>query len=342
MLLAVLVHRNTFKNEVLLIAGRHVAGLEDRVLHTVLLHAVLDQVDADVNPAGHFDRTAEGDFAVALGKVQVAHRQAAAFDIHREEHARTLGQILDVAVTTMLAWRHCAGTFIGYFGGFVSGGAANVGRWRVRRIGQAWYPVRIGVDQCLLAGVPLIQQLLRGQAADQAGVHQADKLNAGDMAGLGIDAVEVPDGLAGFRIVLGKKAATVLFGEDAVEAPHLVGKGADVENVDHHQIARLCAFNGNRTAQVMHLGKVNVAHVFSAVIVTDLATGPVHALDDEVGAGLNSGNHGHVGMPTVMNVVVFLGAFAQVDFDQCFSHDRQSSASGGLSGLVMARAEPRA
>ena len=86
-LLAALVDRDAFEDQVLLIARRHVAGLEDRVLHAVLLAAVLDDIDADVNPAGHLDGAAEGDFSIALGEVQVAHRQPAALDVDREEHA---------------------------------------------------------------------------------------------------------------------------------------------------------------------------------------------------------------------------------------------------------------
>ena len=126
--------------------------------------------------------------------------------------------------------------------------------------------------------------------------------------------------------MFGEEAAAIFLGEHAVEAPHLIGKGADVENVHNQQVARLGALDGNRAAEVMHFAQVNIAHVFGTVVIADLAARPVHALDNKVRAGLDRCHHGHVRVPAVMDVVVLLRALAQVDLDQCFCHDSESSA----------------
>src|SRR5258705_4258425 len=82
-------------------------GFEDGISNAVLLYAVLDQINADVNPASHFDRATERDFAVSLRPVDVAHRKPAAFHVDGEVNARAARQVLNVAVATMLARRHC-------------------------------------------------------------------------------------------------------------------------------------------------------------------------------------------------------------------------------------------
>src|SRR3712207_3944802 len=60
------------------VPGLEMAQLEDRhvggTVHAVLLHAALDQLDAEVYVPGHLDSSAEGDLAVPLREVQVAHR----------------------------------------------------------------------------------------------------------------------------------------------------------------------------------------------------------------------------------------------------------------------------
>ena len=85
-LLALLVHRDAFEDQVVVVDRLDWAGLEDRVLDAVLGHAALDQGDFHVHPSGHFNGAAEGDFTVALAEVQVAHGQASAIHINGEEH----------------------------------------------------------------------------------------------------------------------------------------------------------------------------------------------------------------------------------------------------------------
>ncbi len=111
MLLAVLVDRDAFEDQIVLVVRRDRRRLEHGILDAVFGDAVLDDVDLDVQPAGHFDGAAEGDLAVALAEVQIAHREPAAGHIDREVDLRAARQILDVAIAAMLARRHGAGAF---------------------------------------------------------------------------------------------------------------------------------------------------------------------------------------------------------------------------------------
>src|SRR6516162_1178391 len=97
-----LVNRDALKNQVFREPWFDGARLEDGIGDAVLLYAVLDQIDADINPAGHFDRATESDFAVALRPVDVAHREAGALHVDGEVDARAARKVLDVAVAAML------------------------------------------------------------------------------------------------------------------------------------------------------------------------------------------------------------------------------------------------
>src|ERR671917_2869219 len=74
-------------------------------IHGVLLHAALDQLDAEVYVAGHLDGPAEGNLAVPLREVQVPQRELRPIDVHREVDARADREVLDVAVAAVLARR---------------------------------------------------------------------------------------------------------------------------------------------------------------------------------------------------------------------------------------------
>src|SRR4051794_27220832 len=98
---------------------------------------------------------------------------------------------------------------------------------------------------------------MRGRAADQSWVLDADEADIGDVPRGGEDAlVKIPDGLVGIGKVLGQEAATVRAAEDAGVAPgrirrtqDRIGDRAEVEDVDHQQIARLSALDGDRAAE---------------------------------------------------------------------------------------------
>src|ERR1700731_976526 len=84
MLLTLLVDRDALEDQIVLVVRRDWRRLEYGVLDAVFGDAVLDDVDLEMQPAGHLDRAAEGDLAVALAEMQVAHRKPAARHIDRK------------------------------------------------------------------------------------------------------------------------------------------------------------------------------------------------------------------------------------------------------------------
>src|SRR5216684_8367872 len=75
-LLAPFVDRDALEDQIVVVGRRDRRRLEDRVLDAVFRHPVLDDVDLEVEPAGHLDGAAEGDLAVALTEMQVPHGKA--------------------------------------------------------------------------------------------------------------------------------------------------------------------------------------------------------------------------------------------------------------------------
>src|SRR5439155_13244552 len=132
------------------------------------------------------DRTAEGDLAVALAEVQVAHRETGAGHVDREVDLRAAREVLDVAIAAVLARRHGARAFGADLVLDVALGAAAMGGWREWRVRQAGHAGRVGRDQLGLALVPGVQHLRIGQTADQAGMDQAREIDAGYVARRGV------------------------------------------------------------------------------------------------------------------------------------------------------------
>ncbi len=277
-----------------------------------------------MHPARHFDRAAERDFAIALREVQIADRQAAAVDVHREEHPGAARQVLDIAVAAVLARRHgtCA---LGCCAVAVSSlQCAHVGRLGRGRVRQRRYTVGVGVDQCLFAPVPRLQQLLVGQATDQARVDQTREIHPGDMAGRREHAVKIPDGFLRMGEMFGQETAPVIAAEKAVEPPQAVRLGADIQQVNHQQVTGLRAFYAHRPRQKVHGGQVHIAHVVGAVVVLDGAAGPVIGFQHEVVARLDPDGHGDIGVPPIMDVLVFVRGLVQVDRNEGCRHSLSS------------------
>ena len=82
--------------------------------------------------------------------------------------------------------------------------------------------------------------------------------------------------------MFGQEAAAVLLGEEAVEAPQAFLLRADVEQIDHQEIAGLGALDADRAGQEMHDRQIDVAHVVGGIVVLDETAGPVVGLDDEI------------------------------------------------------------
>ncbi len=76
-----------------------------------------------------------------------------------------------------------------------------------------------------------------------------------------------------------EEASAIVFIEDTSEAPWLLLEWLHVLNLDHEDIARLGVLHLKGSTQVVDRGQVDVLHVICAVVVADLATSPVHALN---------------------------------------------------------------
>ena len=191
---------------------------------------------------------------------------------------------------------------------------------RERRIGEPRHAGRVGRDQFGFTRVPGREHFRIGQTADQAGMDQPGKVHAGDVARRGVEALDVPDRFLRQREMIGQEAAAVLLGEEAVETPQAFLQRADVEQIDHQQIAGLGALDADRAGQEVHDRQIDVAHVVGGIVVLDEAAGPVDGLDDEIVAGLDPLHDRDIGVPAVVDLVVLVGRLRKIDLDQCIWH----------------------
>src|SRR5262245_43849691 len=120
-----------------------------------------------------------------------------------------------------------------------------------------------------------------------------------------------------------EESTAVLFREDSREPPRRRGQRANVEQIDDHQIARLRAVHTERPAEIVHLGQVDVANVVRAVVILDLPTRPVVALDPEFLAWLEPLEDGNVGVPPVMGFyLLLLRPFVELGTKRSLCHER--------------------
>jgi hypothetical protein len=149
---------------------------------------------------------------------------------------------------------------------------------------------------------------------------QAGEIDAGDVARRGVEALDVPDRFLRQREMIGQEAAAVLFREEAIKTPEAFLERTDVEQIDHQKIAGLRALDADRAGQEVHDRQVDVAHVVRRIVVLDEAAGPVDGLDDEVVARVDPFHDRNVGMPAVVDLVVFVGRLREIDLDQRIWH----------------------
>lgn len=57
----------------------------------------------ELEEATHLDGAAEGDLAITLREVHVAHTEISSFNEHREVHLASPAQVLDVAIAAVLS-----------------------------------------------------------------------------------------------------------------------------------------------------------------------------------------------------------------------------------------------
>jgi hypothetical protein len=66
----------------------------------------------------------------------------------------------------------------------------------------------------------------------------------------------------------------------------------------------------------MHDGEVDITDVIGGLVVLDEAAGPIIGLDDEVIARLDPRHDRDIRMPAIVDHVVLVGRFRQIDLDQ--------------------------
>lgn len=76
-----------------------------------------------------------------------------------------------------------------------------------------------------------------------------------------------------------EKPTTIGLIEHGGETPWALGKGLHILDLYLEDITRLCALNLKGSRKVVDTGKVDVLNVICAVIVANLSTCPVKALD---------------------------------------------------------------
>ena len=150
---------------------------------------------------------------------------------------------------------------------------------RLRRQRHIPTQMRTLANQLSLATIPLGQQRGRGRTAQDTRMNEARKAHAGDVARGAEDALEVPDGFSRLRVELVEEAAAVGGSEDAGEAPRLVLQWLHVLDLDEEDVAGLGGLDLKGPGQVVDAGEVDVFDVVGAVVVADLAAGPVDAFD---------------------------------------------------------------
>lgn len=91
--------------------------------------------------------------------------------------------------------------------------------------------------------------------------------------------LQVMDVFLRVRIDLIQEPASILLMEDTCEAPRLVLEGLNIHNFDEKDIPWLGLFDFEWTREVVDSSEVNVQDVVGAIIVLDLAAGPVETFD---------------------------------------------------------------
>jgi hypothetical protein len=74
----------------------------DGRLQTQVGHAVLDNLEIDSDDSSHLDGAAEGNFSIALAKVQVAHRELCAIDVYGQVDFGAAAEVLDAVPVALV------------------------------------------------------------------------------------------------------------------------------------------------------------------------------------------------------------------------------------------------
>ena len=66
----------------------------------------------------------------------------------------------------------------------------------------------------------------------------------------------------------------------------------------------------------MHLRQFHIPHIRGVIVVGNLAAGPVIGLHDEIIARIDPFDDRNIGVPSVMDLLIGVGAFVQINRDQ--------------------------
>lgn len=93
-------------------------------------------------------------------------------------------------------------------------------------------------------------------------------------------------------IDLVQKPATVLLRKHTREPPWLLCERLHILDLHDQDVTRLGRFDLEGAGEVVHPGEIDVPHVVGAVVVADLAAGPVDAFDLDDFAVLDGAGEG--------------------------------------------------
>lgn len=142
----------------------------DGALQAQVRDPVPQHLEVDGDDARHLDGPAEGDLAVALGEVQVAHRELGPGHVHGEVDLGPARQVLDVAVAAVLGapgdrpralHAHLLAQLRARGARVAADGLGGLGHVPVGKLG--------GRDELALALIPGCEDLRGGGTAEDAG-----------------------------------------------------------------------------------------------------------------------------------------------------------------------------
>jgi len=185
MLLPVLVHREPLK---VYVPPRselrfHRPWDVDRGLHVQLLDASFHHSELERDHASHLDSSTERDLSITLREMQIAYAELRALDVHWEIYFAAARQVLDIAVTSMFwAARDRSRALFPHFLFDVNGRASGMHVFGIGGLSNYAVHVRASLDELAFALIPRCEDFGRGRAAENAGVDEAGKADAGDVA----------------------------------------------------------------------------------------------------------------------------------------------------------------
>ncbi|KAH3678627.1 hypothetical protein OGATHE_000177 [Ogataea polymorpha] len=317
-LFAVFVDRKALEREVSAWAvvvfywSRQIHG----TFHVELEHAFFKNRAFQRDGPGHLNCSAKRDLAISLGKMQVPDTQLGSVHVDRQVHLGPARQVLDVAVATVFRTARYGSSSLCQFGLQFQAASTRVGvlfRWQV---GHHEVCVWVRLHELCLSSGPLCQDFVAGSGSNNSWMDKASKTDARDVSGGAVDALEVEHGLGSLWIVFVQKPTPVLLGEDPAVSPRLSFERLDVLDLHHQNVALLSAFHLKRPRQIMDFCKVAILDVIGRVVVPDLASRPVVALDFVRFVLFHLFVAGDLGMPSVVQALLLPRWSFQVDGDK--------------------------